>query len=77
MALVRGSEVRLQMRAGIGAGEMWVATLGGVAGRWELLVAGSPLKQAVHAISAINPGEVAISSAVVRAARPVCETLPT
>jgi class 3 adenylate cyclase/tetratricopeptide (TPR) repeat protein len=63
MALTRGSDVRLQMRAGIGAGEMWVATLGGVSGRWELLVAGSPLEQVAQAISAINPGEVAISSA--------------
>jgi class 3 adenylate cyclase/tetratricopeptide (TPR) repeat protein len=58
------SDVRLRMRAGIGAGEVWVGTLGGVAGRWELLVAGSPLLQASQAISHVSPGDVAVSPAV-------------
>jgi class 3 adenylate cyclase/tetratricopeptide (TPR) repeat protein len=64
MDQVAEPDVRLQMRAGIGAGEVWVATLGGVEGRWELLVAGNALAEALHAISAVHPGEVAVSAAL-------------
>ena len=56
--------VRLQLRVGIGAGEVWAATVGGVAGRWELLVGGEPLTQAVRAMSAVDSGEVAMSAVV-------------
>lgn len=35
----------ISLRSGIGAGEVLLATVGGVRGRWELLVAGDPLVQ--------------------------------
>src|SRR5262249_4554396 len=54
------------MRVGIGVGDVWVATVGGVAGRWELLVAGDPLTQAAQSMSAADPGDVVISSSVHR-----------
>jgi class 3 adenylate cyclase len=55
--------VRLRLRSGIGFGDVWAATVGGVAGRWELLVSGDPLSQAVHAVSAAAAGEIALGAA--------------
>jgi class 3 adenylate cyclase len=55
---------RLQLRVGIGVGDVWAGSVGGVAGRWELLVAGEPLTQAVRAMSAVDSGEVALSADV-------------
>jgi class 3 adenylate cyclase/tetratricopeptide (TPR) repeat protein len=54
---------RLPVRIGIGVGEIWAACVGGIAGRWELLVAGSPLSQALHCVSVAGSGEVVVSSA--------------
>jgi class 3 adenylate cyclase/tetratricopeptide (TPR) repeat protein len=56
--------VHLHLRVGIGLGQVWAASVGGVAGRWELLVTGEPLTQAVQSLTAANPGEVAVSAAV-------------
>jgi class 3 adenylate cyclase/tetratricopeptide (TPR) repeat protein len=54
--------VRLRVRSGIGYGELWAANVGGVAGRWELLVSGDPLRQAADAVDSVGPGEIAVSS---------------
>lgn len=53
--------VRLNLRCGLGLGEVWSANVGGVAGRWEFLVAGEPLDQAVAAMTAAGVGEIAVS----------------
>jgi class 3 adenylate cyclase len=56
------NDARLSLRMGIGLGDLWVATLGGTSGRWEFLVAGDPLTEAVGAMAAIAPGETGVSS---------------
>jgi class 3 adenylate cyclase len=55
--------MRLNLRCGLGLGEVWSANVGGVAGRWEFLVAGDPLTQAVEAMAAAANGDIAVSSA--------------
>src|ERR1051326_8054627 len=37
--------VRLSLRIGIGAGEVYATHLGGAHGRWEFMVAGTPLAE--------------------------------
>lgn len=59
---VAGDEV-LWLRAGIGAGEVWAGTVGGVRGRWSLLVGGDPLDQMVLAERQARRGEVVLSPA--------------
>jgi class 3 adenylate cyclase/tetratricopeptide (TPR) repeat protein len=54
--------VRLSLRAGIGFGKVWAATVGGVGGRWELLVSGEPFAEAVQAMSLAAPGDVAVGA---------------
>jgi len=58
------NRTHLQLRAGIGAGEVWTANLGGVNGRWELLVAGEPIAQAAHAMSIASTDEVGVPAPV-------------
>lgn len=53
--------VRLYLRLGIGAGPVLLATVGGVLGRWELLMAGDPLAQVGVALRQAHPGEVVLS----------------
>ncbi|HEY1016511.1 MAG TPA: adenylate/guanylate cyclase domain-containing protein, partial [Herpetosiphonaceae bacterium] len=59
--LAEGGELR--MRISIGAGAVTAMQLGGVNGRWELLLSGDPLPQMTEAEHAALPGEVALSSA--------------
>jgi len=54
--------VHLRLRTGLGFGKVWAATVGGVAGRWELLVSGEPLREAVRAMSFAAPGDVAVGA---------------
>lgn len=51
----------LKVRIGIGAGEVTTMHLGGIFGRWELLVTGDALAQAGRAESAARPGDVVIA----------------
>lgn len=53
--------VRLSFRVGISAGEVYTAHVGGVYGRWELLVAGDPLIQMGRAEHQADPGQVILS----------------
>lgn len=57
--LVKGRRVRL--RIAIGAGTVWAARVGGVAGRWELLVRGEPIDQLAGALAVAFPGEAVLS----------------
>src|SRR5262245_54262770 len=62
---VRTSDgVQLELRVGIGVGELWTVIVGGVADRWELLVAGDALTQAVRSLGAAIAGDVVGSSAM-------------
>lgn len=53
---------QLSLRIGIGAGTVLIATVGGMLGRWELLVAGDPITQASRAEGNAQPGEVVLSA---------------
>lgn len=53
---------RLRLRVGIAAGQVWAASLGGIEGRWESLVAGEPLEEAAAAQALARPGEVVLSA---------------
>lgn len=56
-----GNEVRLSLHIGIGAGEVFALHVGGVFGRWEFLVAGTPLTQMSTAEQQANSGQVVLS----------------
>ncbi|NTW00503.1 MAG: AAA family ATPase [Oscillochloris sp.] len=51
----------LKMRVGVGAGEVTTMHIGGIFGRWELLVTGEPIRQTGLAESQAQPGDVVIA----------------
>lgn len=51
----------LALRIGIGAGQIGIAHLGGVYGRWEFLVMSDPLRQVTQAEKLAQRGEVILS----------------
>jgi class 3 adenylate cyclase/tetratricopeptide (TPR) repeat protein len=51
----------LKMRVGVGAGETATMHVGGIFGRWELLIVGDPLRQAGLAEAQAQPGEALIA----------------
>jgi predicted ATPase len=55
--------VTLSLRISIGAGEVLIAHVGGILGRWELLVAGDPLIQVGACEQQAEPGDVVLSPA--------------
>jgi class 3 adenylate cyclase/tetratricopeptide (TPR) repeat protein len=55
------SGITMSLRIGIGAGKILLATVGGMLGRWELLMAGEPLPQVSIAQDMAKPGEVVLS----------------
>ena len=52
----------LRVRVGVGAGEVTTMHIGGVFGRWELLVTGEALAQTGHAEAQARSGEVVIAA---------------
>ena len=52
---------RLTSRAGLAAGRVYLAHLGGAFGRWEVLVSGEPLTQASLAMQSVAPGEIGLA----------------
>ena len=54
-------EVQLANRIAIGAGEVMASRVGGVGGRFDLLVAGPPLDQVARSGRLSKPGEVVVS----------------
>jgi class 3 adenylate cyclase/tetratricopeptide (TPR) repeat protein len=59
-ALPEGMSV--SMRVGIGVGELLLATVGGVNGRWRFALLGEPLDQVAPATRRALPGQVVVSS---------------
>ena len=53
---------RISLRVGVSAGEVSVSHVGGVFGRWELLVAGAPLERVSSAEQHARPGQVLLAS---------------
>ncbi|MGH2593828.1 MAG: adenylate/guanylate cyclase domain-containing protein, partial [Anaerolineae bacterium] len=54
-------DVRLSLRVGIGAGEVFTVHIGGVNDRWEFLVAGAPLVQLKTVKQQARPGDAVLS----------------
>jgi class 3 adenylate cyclase/tetratricopeptide (TPR) repeat protein len=63
-------------RAGVSAGELRIAFVGGVGGRWELMPAGSPIDDVARAERLAEPGTVAISAPAWSLVAPRCEGRP-
>ncbi|MBN1889682.1 MAG: tetratricopeptide repeat protein [Thermoflexales bacterium] len=53
--------VHMSMRIGIGTGEVIAASVGGMLGRWEFMVAGDPLTQIGVVTPQAQPGDVVLS----------------
>lgn len=66
--LIAPSE-RFRIRISIGAGEVFVANLGGLGNRWELVTAGEPFRQVARADKLARPGDVVASELVYRLLR--------
>ena len=64
--------LRLSLRIGVGAGEVMALRVGGVGGRWELLLSGEPLVQMRPGRAAGGPGEVVLSPHAWELARDGC-----
>ncbi|WP_129626233.1 AAA family ATPase [Candidatus Oscillochloris fontis] len=52
----------LKIRVGVGAGQVTTMHVGGIFGRWELLVTGEPIRQTGLAESQAQPGDVVIAA---------------
>jgi class 3 adenylate cyclase/tetratricopeptide (TPR) repeat protein len=63
---------RLSLRIGVGAGEVMALHVGGVGGRWKLLLSGAPLIQMGLAEQQAARGEVVLSPEAWRLIREVC-----
>jgi class 3 adenylate cyclase/tetratricopeptide (TPR) repeat protein len=59
--LQMGEDFQLRLRLALTAGSAWLATTGGVDGRWETLVTGDALQQITPAIRQAAPGDIVIS----------------
>ncbi|MGD8287811.1 MAG: AAA family ATPase [Gemmatimonadota bacterium] len=55
-------DVALRIRVAIGAGSVWAGIVGGIDGRFELLVRGAAIEQLSGALAAARPGEVVMSA---------------
>lgn len=53
--------VQLSMKISIGAGEVLALHIGGIADRWEYVIAGDPLRQVALAEQQATPGAVILS----------------
>jgi class 3 adenylate cyclase/tetratricopeptide (TPR) repeat protein len=67
-----GNGVRLSLRLGVGAGEVTALHVGGVGGRWQLLLSGAPLLQVSLAEQRAAPGEAVLSSQAWELVRDAC-----
>jgi class 3 adenylate cyclase/tetratricopeptide (TPR) repeat protein len=71
--------LRLSLRIGVGAGEVLGLHVGGVGGRWQLLLSGAPLVQGGLAEQQAARGEVVVASEAWELAQDACtgQRLPT
>jgi class 3 adenylate cyclase len=67
-----GNGVRLSLRLGVGAGEVLALHVGGVGGRWQLLLSGAPLLQVSGAEQRAAPGEAVLSPQAWELVRDAC-----
>jgi class 3 adenylate cyclase/tetratricopeptide (TPR) repeat protein len=71
-AAQRPAVQRFQTRAGVSAGELRIAFVGGVGERWELMPVGSPIDDVARAERLAPPGAVAIAAEAWELIRPRC-----
>jgi class 3 adenylate cyclase len=73
-----GNGVRLSLCVGVGAGEVMALHVGGVGGRWQLLLSGAPLLQVSQAEQRAAPGQAVLSPQAWELVRDACtdQTLP-
>ena len=64
---MRTADADVRVRIGIGAGDVTAAIAGGVEGRWEFVVGGSPIDQMADAERRAAPDEIVLSDAVLEA----------
>jgi class 3 adenylate cyclase len=64
--------LRLSLRIGVGAGEVMALRVGGVGGRWQLLLSGAPLLQVSHAEQRAAPGQAVLSPQAWKLVRDAC-----
>jgi class 3 adenylate cyclase len=64
---------RLALQVGVGAGDVYSVHLGGVFGRWEFLLSGTPLAQMTVAKEQARPGQIVLSPEVWRLTQRLCE----
>ena len=69
-------DVTMSLRVAVGTGNAITMCLGGVNERWELLLAGDPVRQIGEADNLANAGEVVLSPQTVRALAGYGSTLP-
>ena len=67
-----GNGVRLSLRVGVGAGEVMALHVGGVGGRWQLLLSGAPLLQVSQAEQRAAPGQAVLSPQAWELVRDAC-----
>jgi class 3 adenylate cyclase/tetratricopeptide (TPR) repeat protein len=67
---------RLRTRIGVAAGELEIAVVGGVNGRWELVAAGEPFDQVRSAERGAPPGGVALAPSAWERLAPRAEGTP-
>lgn len=65
--------VYLSLRVGIAAGDVSVAHVGGVFGRWETLVTGEPIVQVALAEDEAEPGQVVLAAGAWQLAETACQ----
>jgi class 3 adenylate cyclase len=67
-----GNGVRLSLRLGVGTSEVMALHVGGLGGRWQLLLSGAPLLQASRAEQRAAPGEAVLSPQAWELVRDAC-----
>jgi class 3 adenylate cyclase len=67
-----GKGVRLSLRLGVGAGEVMALRVGGIGGRWQLLLSGAPLVQVSQAEQRAAPGQAVLSPQAWELVRDAC-----
>lgn len=70
------SDTRLLIRIGVGAGDLAALHLGGVFGRWEVLLAGDALLQTSAVAQIAEPGSVALTAPAWELVRERCSGVP-
>ena len=59
--VIAGGQLVMRQRVVVAAGDVWLAHVGGVDGKWEFVASGAPWEQVRDADQVASPGEVVLS----------------